>query len=349
MKNTLKNPLFKFLLICAVIFACYKLLALTFVWSFCGVRELSGMETDIFFTLCPQDAQQRYEEHLFWEECINQDKQVPPNTEIIISACTDPEVRGVPGGELLYVYENKTGDVYLLDLRTGEKRLLPSDFGGTFLTSELVWIHGSAVGPNNINYRPHYVLDLIDGQKYELIDFDWEAVTGYLDNGELNPIFIKYLTEAEQIFIHPTRNRLIILAPNFRQKNGESIIISLSDFSLMSSEISDTEVVINLLRNLQVDYKIIDFSLKYAGMPSPTGKYIARNDGIYYAGTDTPLLLEYLGASAYDMNSFNGWYYDERSIVFTLGKYSYKIISIPGLVEYIYFPRPVLKLNLPVP
>src|SRR5687768_6554590 len=58
---------------------------------------------------------------LFWRLCWKQDHNLPPNTEVIASACQRPDALGVPGGEVLFVHEGRTGDMYLLNLRSSEK------------------------------------------------------------------------------------------------------------------------------------------------------------------------------------------------------------------------------------
>jgi hypothetical protein len=101
---------------------------------------------------------------LFWPLCLKQDLSRPPNTEVLVSACKRPGAIGVPGGEVLFVHEGRTDKMYLLDLRTGEKRKVPNDplllDHGIFLSSELVWLEGSFIRPENPGYRPHYILDL---------------------------------------------------------------------------------------------------------------------------------------------------------------------------------------------
>ena len=64
---------------------------------------------------------------LFWTLCKRQDRKIPPNTEILVSACKRASAIGVPGGEVLFVYERSANKIYLLDLRTGEKRDVPND------------------------------------------------------------------------------------------------------------------------------------------------------------------------------------------------------------------------------
>ena len=186
-KNTPMGIVYKVLLTCAVIFVGYKLLALTFVWTFCGVRERSESELNMFHLLCPYESIQRYEEYLFWEECPKSDKELPPNTELLISACVDPQVRGVPGGEVLFVYEAKTGATYLLDLKTGEKKLIPDDRmsgGGVFLNSDLVLRYAPA-DPHSIPY----ILDITTGKRYGLVDITkWGEGAG--PKSEYDPYFL---------------------------------------------------------------------------------------------------------------------------------------------------------------
>jgi hypothetical protein len=57
----------------------------------------------------------------------------------------------VPGGEVLFVHENRPENMYLLDLRTGEKKAVPDDpfllDYGVFLSSELVWLEAASAHP----------------------------------------------------------------------------------------------------------------------------------------------------------------------------------------------------------
>lgn len=299
-------------------------------------------------------AKPKYEK-IFWEECVKQDEQIPLNTELLISACVEPEVRGVPEGNILFVREEKTGEVYILDLRTGEKKQVPNDPDllkrGVFLSSELVWLEGTS------QRNPHYVFDLKNGQKYKLIDLTSKInFNPVLDNGDTNPDLFPYFTDAEQVFLSYDQNAIIALYPDFRYnllKRG----IYFDQGSLWEEDDypegdypENGELLVKLLKDLRVDYKIIDFYdyINYAEIPeipSPTGKHVVRNDGIYYSDTEIPLILEHTGEV--DMNDFVSWYYDESSIVLAVRSYYY-VADFPWVLSF-SLPRPVIKLTLPSP
>ena len=135
---------------------------------------------------------------------MKQDRDIPPNTEVIVSACKRPGVFGVPGGEVLFVGEGRTNKMYLLDLRTGEKRDVPNDplllDQGIFLSSELVWLEGSNFSqPESPGYMPHYILDLTNGRRYEMLNLN---LLPRLEGGKFDTKYYSYFQSAEQVFIH---------------------------------------------------------------------------------------------------------------------------------------------------
>jgi hypothetical protein len=270
--------------------------------------------------------------------CLKQDRDIPPNTEVIVSACKRPVVTGVPDGETLFVREHSSEKMYLLDLRTGEKRDVPNDplllDHGVFLSSELVWLEGSLVGPDNPNYRPHYILDLTDGQRYELTD-----VSSRIDQPE-PPSYVPYFQSAEQVFIHRYFSRAIALPPNFRQNPEKGVFLYKNQLST-ETDFEDGELLEIIMKDLGVDYEIVDFSRFDANAPSPTGKYIVHHDGIYISRTNTQVVTSGMG------NYFRGWYYDESGVVVQGG--GYYLITLPGTSSHYYIPSPVLKLRLPTP
>jgi len=334
MKNIFKNPLYKFLLICAAIFVCYKLSVLAFVWTICGVRERSAGELETFLLLCPSESIHRYEEYLFWEECPKSDRDLPPNTELLISACVDPQVRGVPGGEVLFVYEAKTGLTYLLDLKTGEKKLIPDDRmsgGGVFLNSDLVLRYAPA-DPHSIPY----ILDITTGKRYEVVD-----ITKWGEGGGPKSEYDPYFQSAEKIFLHHGNNEAIALPRGFMTTSTTGVILHMSGQDAKPGQILEM-----YLEGLGVEYQIIDYSLENVEVSSPSGKYVATGNGIFFTGSDTSLLPAAYNdyPNRWGPRDFISWYYDDSGVVYTQGAYYY----YNGLLSSRFrIPRPILKLNLP--
>ncbi len=287
----------------------------------------------------------------FYLLCLKEDIFRQFNTEILISACNkDLRVVAVPGGEVLFVAKYHADNAYLfdnaylLDLRTGEKRDVPNDpllmaTQGEFLSSELVWLGGVFSRPEaSPGYRPDYILDLNDGQRYELINLNQMPL---LDN-KFDPKYYAYFQSAEQVFILQKDYMVIALSHDFRQ-NPEGNVIYFKPPP--NGDFEDGEMLEKLMNDLGVKYKIVDFSYSnYYDMDilSPTGKYVVRDDGIYLSGTFTRVIKR-------DMSAFKGWYYDESGVV--IGGRGYYLINLGSAFgisfEYYYVPSPVLKLRLP--
>jgi len=292
------------------------------------------------------------QEILFLTLCMEQDREIPPNTELLVSACKKPGARGVPGGEVLFVREGRTDKMYLLDLHTGEKRKLPNDplllEKGVFLNPDLVWLEGSLVGPNNPDYRPHYVLDLTDGRRYELLDLD---LLPSLEEDKFDPKIYSYIQNADRVYIHYSEQSLIALSADFRNSpNGRVILSQTAIRSFVDTE--PGKLLEELLNDLGVPYEIVDYSLRYSGILSPTGKYIVRSDGIYFSGTTIPVVdLQYTGGrymgGNYNVGYFRGWYYDDSAVI--VKEFSDFLFTLPGSTSIYEIPRPILKLNLPKP
>lgn len=99
------------------------------------------------------------------------------------------------------------------------------------------------------------------------------------------------------------------------------------------------------MTNLGVNYEITDFSLDYTNVPSPTGKYIVRNDGIYFSGTDIFIINRQYTGGRFIGGYFKGWYYNESAVVVQENsKYLFSSTLGP---RFFLIPRPILKLNLP--
>jgi hypothetical protein len=192
------------------------------------------------------------------------------------------------------------------------------------------------VGPDNPNYRPNYILDLTDGQRYELTDLDRLP---RLDGDKFNPKYYAYFQSAGQVFLHHTEYTAIALAPDFRQHHERNVIISEGSLGLVTYS-EEGKLLEQLMKDLGVDYESVDLSLQYADIPSPMGRYIVRNDGIYLYGINKPVVARDMGWY------FKGWYYDESGVIFQ-ERASY-LIKFPETQGHYPIPTPILKLRLPV-
>ncbi len=282
-------------------------------------------------------------EILFWVLCAEQDRDIPPNTEVIVSACKRPIAIGVPGGDALFVREESSSKIYLLDLRTKEKRKVPNDplleNKGIFLSSELVWLEGSLVSPGEPGYRPHYILDLTNGQRYELLDLD---LLPRLEGGKFDSKNYVYIQSAERVFLHHTENTLIALSSDFRTNQSERLIFS--GYSIATENGKGLE---ELLEALGINYEIVDLSTtRYADIPSPTGRYVVRNDGIYLSSTNTSVVTREYTGGVFMGGYFKGWYYDESAVVVQENPNYLIVISFGS--SFVPVPRPILKLHLPI-
>ena len=282
------------------------------------------------------------QEILFLKLCLEQDREIPPHTEVLISACKKPGVWGVPGGEFLFVREGRT-KMYMLDLRTGLIKKVPNYphllDRGVFLSPELVWLKGSAAaGPGAPRYRPNYILDLTTGKRYELLNL---GLLPRLEDRKFDPKNFSYIESADMIFIHHYYGALIALPSDFRESPGNAVILYEYPFSPDLS-LPNGMLLEQVTNDLGLDYEVVDFSVSSAEVPSPTKKYIVRSDGVYLAGTNQ--LIRGVGGMN---NYFRSWYYDESAVI-VQGGGDY-LFTFPGISSVYYIPSPVLKLKLPEP
>jgi hypothetical protein len=258
----------------------------------------------------------------YWTLCTDQDRNIPANTEVLVSSCKRPTVIGVPGGEVLFVHEGRTNKMYLLDLHTGEKRKIPNypllDNKGriVFLDPDLVWV------------KPNYILDLTDGQNYELLNLRQYCCDNNkcCENNGLNPIIYSYIQPADRVFIDPSADILIALTKDFRTNQSGRVILS-------GNIIDDGEFLLELAKSLDIDYVEANSSRPRSNMPSPTGAFLYRElvfEGVPYS------------------YNFKSWYYDDSGVVIHSDDGTYWILT-QFLGDYYHLSLPVLKLRLPEP
>lgn len=275
-------------------------------------------------------------EILFFVLCKKQDLNIPPNTELLVSSCKNPYAESVPGGDYVFIYEERTKQTYLLSLRTKIKTKVPNDprllLHGVFLNSELIWLEGSPGGLSNPLYTPHYILDVTNGRRYELTD-----LTAWSGQPK-PPDYVPYFQSAEKVFIHHAYNRAIALPAGFPENSEAGVVLYESQLN-SETEFENGEALEFIMKDLGVKYENIDYSLRYVDVFSPTGKYFANREGIYLSNTNS-----LIPTPEYIMYRFVGWYYDESGIVYNAYGRCYLSIFASCLYE---IPGNVLKLNLP--
>lgn len=345
-----KSLFVKILISILLLFLCYAFSKEALLPKFCRDESQSilQMQNDppktsfeqlkkaLFWGLCKEE-----QELLFWTICMDRDRNLPPNTELLVSSCESPYVTAIPGGEILFVQEGRTHKKYLLNLRTGEKRDIPDDplflNSGEFLSSELVWLEGDYSQPGSPGYdRPHYVLDLADNQRYELLNLRWLPRQ---EDFKMDPQYYTYFQKAEKVFIHRSKNILIALSHNFRQHPEENVF--LSQYSISSgTNAKDGELLEQLMQELGVAYEVVD---SYA--TSPTGKYSFHNDTIYISKTDTDFVPRDI-KHQFGLH-FISWYYDDSGVVVSGDSIEFEkyIYASP----YLSVSAPILKLYPPTP
>jgi hypothetical protein len=154
-----------------------------------------------------------------------------------------------------------------------------------------------------------------------------------LAGGKFDPVHHEYFQSADQVFLHHGNNTLIALSSNLSA--GKNVIFS--QYSLGNSN-EDGALLEQLLKDLNVRYKIVDFSLYDTDVPSPKNKYTVQLDGIYHLETDQQVTDGML-------NYFQGWYYDDSGAVVQGG--GEFLLTLPGISSVYYIPSPILKLRLP--
>jgi len=167
-----------------------------------------------------------------------------------------------------------------------------------------------------------------------------------LKNNGFDPQNYKYFESANHVFLHLDENIVIALSDDFRKNVKQNVILSIYAFELPPTS-EPGNVLEQKMEDLNINYEIVDLSLRYADIPSPKRKYIARKDGIYLLKNNFPVTTREYINGLFMTGNFRSWYYDESAVVFAQDGYYYYNDSLLG--NHFSLPRPILKLNLPTP
>ena len=290
----------------------------------------------------------------------------PENVDVLVPACQNIHSGGgfqwaiapLPSHQYIIAPCDFDAGRCLLNVYTYEKTpldlsaLLPGDHEIQRLTDELVVVAG---GENN---RGYFLVDLSTGQRLRLASL---RSLGLLeDDGSLKVVaLVEALRKSDKVYlIDDTFDTIYALAPDFWGHSTENFKVEESLLPADSLEPLNTfldENHIPFVEN-KADCGSYTIYTYPQPLPSPSGRFVAKWNGIYDVATDALLAPFGLGevppVGAGDFEPCF-WLPDESAVVL-----SYNSTYIPALIGgphdtgqdpgFLFrVPQPVLKFNLP--
>ena len=284
-------------------------------------------------------------QYLFQCNCPSPSEQMryPKEVEVIISACQNSSARLLPSGQLLYVRENKDDhtSTYLLDLRTNEKIAFTLPYSSfDFLTDDLLYIF--------VYYEANeYLLDRSTNNEYPIKRFVYSHPGSYIDGNADPAKLVTALRQAKDIyFIANSTDMVVALPPNFPAH--PELIFYFNRFDLQGFDPNRVE---KFLQQNKISYQtpLPSYPEYPHEITSPSGKFIARPDGIYLSGSEKKIVEGYSFREFLARRFFTprGWIYNGTGVIYTT-------LINPCLIGPSFFtgchykvPQPVLLLKMP--
>jgi len=249
----------------------------------------------------------------------------PDRTEVVISACEDASVKVSPGGRLIDVLGNPR---YFLNLETGERIESPTALGYGFLTDSLLLV--------NPRGREPYLLDLNTGAQSRVAVIR-RGTLPMLDDGTIDPAAIlPLLRQAEQVYI--ISDFVVLVGVD----SGNYLVQE----NILAGHTRDGELAQQFLEENNISYVTVGRPSAYDGIPSHTGTFLSRLDGIHLISTGQRIVESYrLGSQGYFIPF--GWVYDDRGVILRSGSVYLLDLRVIYLYHYMPVPQPVLLLKVP--
>ena len=281
-------------------------------------------------------------QYLFQCSCpaTSEEARYPDNVDVIVPACSYGGSILSPSGRLLYVSEqdSKFSLTYLLDFQTGVKTPLVLPKGSNyFLTDDLIF--------HSFYGDDEYILDIKTGNKYPIQNATRLKPNIY-SMGDIEPtLLLGALLRVDQIFlIDDVFQPVIALSSDFRTHPDENFTFNVLEFPG-----DRPNRIEQFLQKNDIDYHFVPGFFQEEAL-SPDGRFIAREDGIYLAGSGKKIVEAYTAEGITGKYfSVLGWTYDSSGVLY------YKFLdgclleppSYDGGVCSIPVPQPLLKLKLP--
>ncbi|MCC6299104.1 MAG: hypothetical protein IT314_07390 [Anaerolineales bacterium] len=225
----------------------------------------------------------------------------PEYVDVLVPACRHFNSRLSPSGRLLYVQETESKSVatYLLNLETNEKTPFNlNDSGFFFLTDDLllVIVH---------NGGDDYILDRTTGLQFPIQRFSSLRSSGY-NNG-----LVEALHEAKFVFLlNDYGDTVVALSPDFPAFSDRNFYFN--DSYIPGDAYDRLE---RFLKENNIAYVNIPFSFQN-DVISPTGKLVAREDGVYSLETGQEV-VEGIPLSSRRIWRVRGWIHDGSAAIYS--------------------------------
>ncbi|MFT3891840.1 MAG: hypothetical protein QM730_09430 [Anaerolineales bacterium] len=288
-------------------------------------------------------------QYLFQCNCppANENARYPDEVDVIVSACSYAGAILSPTGNLLYVregarYADTFSSMCFLDLRTNKKTPFFIGNGSySFLTDNLLFLQ---VDYGHDEYKSgYYILDRTTGKQYPIQPFIFLRDDAYINSEPNLEVLATELREAKDVYLIDNVFKTIVALKSDYQESPEH------SFYFHDLPGYDTDRGEQFLQGIGVDYYVVPGLFQKEAL-SPDGRFIAREDGIYLAGSGKKIIEAYTAEGITGKYfSVRGWTYDSSSVIYQkfLDACLLELPSYDGGVCTIPVPQPLIKLKVP--
>ena len=272
-------------------------------------------------------------QYLFQCSCpvASEEARYSEEVDVVVSGCrrVSTGFKLLPSGRFVYIREEENKHIisYLLDLQTMERKRVTDQRFSSFLTDDLWFVDGGVNG---------YIIERTTGTKYAIKSFRYWQDNAFA-NGEPNlELLVSALQQAEKIFVAQNHDAVIVLMPDFRTNPEKSFTFRGSDIlkPFLGIQVQD------FLRANNVIYQTVLEDSPHE-TASPDGRFIARDDGIYLAGTNQMIAKAPIPGA-------RGWTYDGKGVIYTSSPCLFQIgAPFDGRACLKRVPQPLIKLKVP--
>ncbi len=285
-------------------------------------------------------------QYLFQCSCppASEEVRYPEDVDVVVSACRYSGSILAPSGRLLYVIEqnSKFSSTYLLDLQSNEK--IPFAIGqgsNYFLTDDLLFLslhYGRGYEGGD------YILDRTTGKQYPIQRFISLRSDALYPNGDLNlEVLTMELQDAQDVYLIDD-DIIVALKSDFQTFPERNFYIDQRVFPGRDPNRGE-----QFLQENGIDYHALPGRFQEEAL-SPDGRLIAREDGIYLAGSGEKIVESYTARGITGKYfSVQGWASDSSGVIYYkfLDACLLQLPSYDGGTCSIPVPQPLIKLKVP--